>query len=34
MVWDNRSTMHYAIRDYYDDVRIMHRIAADGEIPV
>jgi taurine dioxygenase len=30
-VWDNRATQHYAIADYGDALRIMHRVSIDGE---
>jgi len=35
LVWDNRRTMHYAVRDYTEDMpRKLHRCTAQGEIPV
>ena len=35
LVWDNRCTMHYAVRDYDDTVhRKHHRTTASGERPV
>jgi len=35
VVWDNRRTMHYAVRDYTDETpRKMHRTTAGGEVPV
>jgi taurine dioxygenase len=35
VMWDNRCTMHYAVRDYTEDMpRLMHRTTAGGEIPV
>ena len=35
LVWDNRRTMHYAVRDYTEDMpRKLHRCTARGEIPV
>ena len=33
-MWDNRSTLHYANRDYGDFRRIMHRVTWRGEEPV
>jgi alpha-ketoglutarate-dependent taurine dioxygenase len=32
-VWDNRATMHYAVNDYGDAKRFMHRVTLRGEIP-
>ena len=35
LIWDNRRTMHYAVRDYTEDMpRKLHRCTAQGEIPV
>ena len=34
LMWDNRCTMHYAMRDYDDTMpRLMHRTTAAGDIP-
>ena len=34
LMWDNRCTMHYAVRDYDDTMpRFMHRTTAAGDIP-
>lgn len=30
-IWDNRSTQHYAVADYWPARRVMHRIAVKGE---
>jgi alpha-ketoglutarate-dependent sulfate ester dioxygenase len=32
-IWDNRSTVHYANRDYGTERRVMHRITLRGDIP-
>jgi alpha-ketoglutarate-dependent taurine dioxygenase len=34
VMWDNRSTVHYANRDYGTQRRVMHRITFRGEAPV
>ncbi|GAA3032902.1 TauD/TfdA dioxygenase family protein [Actinokineospora globicatena] len=34
VVWDNRSTAHYAVDDYGDQQRVMHRITLRGDRPV
>ncbi|WP_033344309.1 TauD/TfdA dioxygenase family protein [Catenuloplanes japonicus] len=33
-MWDNRSTSHYANRDYGTQRRVMHRITLQGDVPV
>jgi len=33
VMWDNRCVMHYAIHDYGDDPREMHRVTVRGERP-
>jgi len=33
-IWDNRATQHYAINDYADSPRIVHRVTVAGTIPV
>ena len=32
-MWDNRATMHYAVNDYGNARRLMHRVTLRGEIP-
>jgi taurine dioxygenase len=33
-IWDNRATLHYAIADYADEPRTIHRVTLEGEAPV
>jgi alpha-ketoglutarate-dependent taurine dioxygenase len=33
-IWDNRATQHYAVADYDDQPRLLHRITIAGGIPV
>ncbi|SER07105.1 TauD/TfdA dioxygenase family protein [Actinokineospora terrae] len=33
-IWDNRATQHYAIADYDDQARRLHRITLAGDVPV
>jgi taurine dioxygenase len=33
-IWDNRATQHYAVADYDDLPRRLHRITVAGDVPV
>ena len=33
-IWDNRATQHYAVADYDDAPRLLHRITVAGPVPV
>ena len=33
-MWDNHATQHYAVDDYDDQPRLLHRITLAGEVPV
>jgi alpha-ketoglutarate-dependent sulfate ester dioxygenase len=33
-IWDNRATQHYAVADYDDLPRLMHRITVAGDVPI
>ena len=34
VMWDNRCVMHFAVHDYGDQPRVMHRVAVLGDRPV
>ena len=34
VIWDNRTTQHYAPDDYDDLPRLLHRVTIDGTVPV
>jgi len=33
-IWDNRATQHYAVADYDDLPRLLHRITVAGDVPI
>jgi alpha-ketoglutarate-dependent taurine dioxygenase len=33
-IWDNRATQHYAVADYDDEPRLLHRITVAGSVPI
>jgi alpha-ketoglutarate-dependent sulfate ester dioxygenase len=33
-IWDNRATQHYAVADYDDQPRLMHRVTVAGPVPI
>jgi len=32
-MWDNRSTLHFAVHDYGTATRDMNRVTTEGEVP-
>jgi taurine dioxygenase len=34
VIWENRTTQHYAPDDYDDLPRLLHRVTVDGDVPV
>lgn len=33
VMWDNRGVMHFAVHDYGDQPRVMHRVTVQGDEP-
>ena len=33
LIWDNRSSQHYAVHDYGDARRFLHRTMVTGDVP-
>lgn len=33
-IWDNRATQHYAVDDFDDQPRRVHRVTVAGKVPV
>jgi taurine dioxygenase len=33
IMWDNRCTLHYAVHDYGEAPRVMHRTTVAGDVP-
>ncbi|MBB4381759.1 TauD/TfdA family dioxygenase [Bradyrhizobium sp. SBR1B] len=33
-IWDNRATQHYAVNDYGDQHRVVHRTTIEGDVPI
>jgi alpha-ketoglutarate-dependent taurine dioxygenase len=33
VIWDNRATQHYAVNDYGNQKRVVHRATVDGDVP-